>query len=255
MKKALTFILAAAFAVPALAQQNPQAYFMVRYDLDATSMTFCRSLGKGGPGGEPLAGVGSVTNAASSPTITGSDLTLDSFAAISAGDLILIHDGSTGTTYHRTVLEKTDNDNVNLDESVDLGGGSFNWTYRDHDCGTANGDGWVDASGLDNLSVALMFRNIASDGSGIDVRVEGTLDTPDGTTKNRIQLWPDKDPAAANSVQIFTSEGVISNMIVNITAPISKLRVGMNFTVADDGSDGVNDSEQLTAVLYGSKVN
>jgi hypothetical protein len=241
-------------AAPAIAQQNPQGYFMTRYDLDATAITYCRSNGKGGsPYGAPLSGPGQVTNAASSTTITGADLTADVFTAIAAGDTIYIHDGATGTTYARGVVTRTDADNVVVDEAVDLGGSNFGWTWRDQTCGTAVTDGWVSAAGLENLSVGLFFKQISDDGSGIDVRLEGTIHTPDGTT-NIMQIWPSKDPAAANTVQNFTTAGLVSNMIVNVTAPIDSLRVGMFFNSADDAAgDVTTDAEQITVVLFGQQ--
>ena len=254
MKKLLTFMLFVAFAaLPALAQQNPQGFMTVRYDLDATSIIYCRSNGSGNsPFGAPLSGVGAVTNASSSTTITGSDLTQDVFAAVGRGDVIYIKDGPGNTVYTRGVITKTDADNVVLDEAVDLGGDSFTWTYRDQECGTAATDGWVSAAGLENLSVGLFFKQVSDDGNGIDVRLEGTIKTPDGTT-NVMQIWPSRDPAAALTVQNFTVAGAVSNMIVNVTAPIDSLRVGLLFNVADDGTDTLTDAEQITIVLFGQQ--
>lgn len=254
MKKSMIALVLAALTVPALAQQNPQGYFMARYDLDATSITYCRSNGQGGsPYGAPLAGVARVTNSASSTTVTGSDLTLDVFAAVEAGDVIYIHDGSTSTTYTRGVLSKTDADNVVVDEAVNLGGNNFSWTYRDQTCGTAVTSGWVSAAGMDNLSVGIFFTNISDDGNGIDVRIEGTIQSADGTT-NLVQVWPSKDVAAAASVQNFTTEGITSNLFVNITSPLDSLRIGMFFNTADDGTDTTTDAEQITVILFGSQI-
>lgn len=250
--KRLIVALLLLIAAPVLAQQNPQQYMMVRYDLDATTLTFCRSNGKGGPSGAPLDGVARVTNAASSTTITGSDTSLDVFAAIEAGDTIYIHDGATGTTYTRGVLSKTDADNVVVDEAVNLGGNSYGWTWRDQTCGTTATDGWVNASGLENLSVGIFFTNISDDGNGIDARLEATIQTPDGST-NLVQVWPDKTVAAAASVQNFTTEGITSNLFVNITNPIDSLRVGMKINTADDGSDVAGDAEQITVILFGQQ--
>jgi hypothetical protein len=250
MKKVLTFtLLAALAALPALAQQNPQGYAMVRYDLDALAITYCST-------SDPLSGPGAVTNASSSTTITGADLTQDVFAAVEKGDVIYVTVVSTSTTYTRGVLSKTDADNVVLDEAVDFGGNSYSWTYRDQTCGTASTDGWVSVSGLEDLTIGLFFPQMVGDVgvNGIDVRVEGTVKTPDGST-NPTQLWPtDKTVGGVVTVQNFDTAGVTSNVFINVTAPIDSIRVGMFFNTADDAlGDLTTNAEQITAVLFGQQ--
>lgn len=240
-------------ALPAAAQQNPLGYFYLRHDVDATAITYCRSEGQNGSVFEDAMRVDDqVDNTASSTTVDLAATGGTPFTSMGVGDVIFIHGVAPGQIDPRGILTYTDAANIVVDEAIDLSAANYNISWRNHVCGTAVTSGWVSMAGLSEVSIGIMLKQYVGDGNGLDVRVEGTIETPDGTT-NLIQLWPDKTVAASASVQNFTAAGIATNLIVNITAPVQKVRVGAFHNTADDGNDLTTNAEQLTVVLYGEQ--
>ena len=249
MKKLLLLLLL--LAIPAQAE-NVTGYFAVRYDLDSTSIIYCRSEGeRGDPFRPPKSALYRVDNAGSETAVTSATAGQDVFLGMAAGDVMYITVDQ--VQYERGVLTYTDTENIVVDEAIDLSGDDYRFSWRRNNCGTAATDGWLSTSGLSNLSVMFAMNQYVGDAgnNGMDVRIEGMIAAPDGTT-SVMQLWPSKSVGAAASVQNFLTAGITSNLIVNVTAPIEQIRVGMLHNTADDASgDLTTNAEQISVTLYG----
>jgi hypothetical protein len=247
MMKRLTLLLLL-LALPAQAEVVV-GHFMSRYDLDATTITYCRSEGqRGDPFAPPKPNDYLVDNAGSVTAVTSATAGQDVFLGMGTGDMITITVSQ--VDYPRGILTYTDTENIVVDEAIDLSASDYKITWRENKCGTAATDGWLDASNLINISVFFYLTQYVGDGNGLDVRIEAIVLTPDGT-ENLVQVWPDKAVAAGASVQNFTTAGITSNLIVNITAPVQRIRVGVLHNTADDGNDLTTNAEQISAVLFG----
>jgi hypothetical protein len=241
-------------ALPAAAQQNALAYFYHRHDVDATAITYCRSEGQNGdPFGAPMAIDAQVDNAGSSTTIDQASATGEPFRDMGVGDTFFIHGVTAGSITPRSIVTASSSTSVVVDEAIDLSADNYNITWRNDVCGTAVTSGWISTAGLSNVTIGFFLTQYVGDGNGLDVRIEGTVETSDGTT-NIVQLWPTgKTVGGAATVQNFTTAGIATNIFVNITAPVQKVRVGAFHNTADDGNDLTTNAEQITVALYATR--
>lgn len=250
--KRLTLVLAMLLlATPVMAQQVRLGYMALRYDLDATSITYCRSEGKNGdPFGPPMSRDYLVDNAGSETAVTSATADQDVFLGMARGDVMFITVAA--VQYPRGVLTYTDTENIVVDEAIDLSAADYPFTWRRNNCGTAVTDGWVNIGGMDDVTVGIFLKQYVGDGNGIDFRLEGTVQTPDGTT-NIVQLWPtDKTVDGAATVQNILNTGITANIFINVQEPIDQIRLGMFHNTADDGADLTTNAEQITAVVFGN---
>jgi len=258
MKKVLigAFLAGLLLATPVMGQENPQAYFALRYDLDATAITYCRCEGvDGNPFGAPMPVEYLVDNGGSSTAVTSATAGQPVFAGMARGDVIFISIG--GVLYPRGIVTYTDSENIVVDEAIDLSAADYPITWKKNNCGTAVTSGWISTAGLEQATVGFFVKQFVGDTNGLDVRIEGTVVTADGTT-NVVQLWPSgKTVAGAATVQSFSTGGVdptagiTSNLFVNITAAVQEVRVGMFHNTADDGNDLTTNAEEITVILFG----
>ncbi len=249
MKKVLFFILVFLCAPLVHAQEEVVGYFMTRYDLDATSLTFCRSEGQNGSVFEGPVNV-QYTADSSGTAVTSATASTSTFDLMAALDAIYLTSG--GVIYPRSILTYTDVDTLVTDEALTASGAKVSW--RKHNCGTGVTNGWISTRGINNITIGFFLTQYVGDGNGLDMRVEGTVETPDGTT-NVVQLWPtDKTVGGAATVDNFTTAAIASNLFINVNAPVSMIRIGVLHNTADDGNDLTTNAEQVTAVLYGQRV-
>lgn len=246
MKK-LAFVLALALASPVYAGYEVLGYSALRYDLDSTTMTYCVARGaNGGVFGQ----VGPKTNDylldSASTAVTADTAGTALFTGMAVGDVLFIR--SAGVIYPRTILTYTDSETLVSDEALTADGVRFDWV--ENDCGTGVTNGWVMTAGWDHITVAFFMKQYVGDGNGVDIRLEGAVLTPDGTT-NVIQLWPSKTVGAAATVQNLTTAGIASNLAIEIASPVQAVRLGMKHNTADDGNDLTTNAEQFTVVVYG----
>lgn len=248
MKRIALLLLLLATPVQA---ENVVGHFMSRFDLDRpdANMIFCRSEGiRGNPFGPPKPADYLVDNAGSETAVTSATSGQDVFLGMGAGDMITITVDQ--VQYPRGIVTYTDTENIVVDEAIDLSGSDYPISWRENVCGSGTTAGWLDTSNLSNMSVFFYLTQYVGDGNGLDVRIEGIVMTPDGI-ENLVQVWPEKTVGAVASVQNFTVAGIRTNLIVNITAPVQRLRVGVLHNTADDGNDLTTNAEQISAVLYG----
>jgi hypothetical protein len=231
-----------------------KGYFALRYDLDsAGTLIFCTSVG-GSDSVWDVAGIpggGEITNSGSSTTITSSGTTGAPFTNVAVHDTLLID--VDGTIYPRQVLARTDANTVTVDEAIDLSADDYEFTYRDQTCDTGADDGWAYIGDLHNVLITFNMPQVSGDGNGIDVRLEGMDKTDDGYD-NPSQLWPlDKTVGGAATVQNFTTAGIASNQKIFLLEPVEYIRIGLQHSVADDGTDTTTDAEQITVTIVGEE--
>jgi hypothetical protein len=229
-----------------------KGFFTARYDLDATTMTYCASVGADGTvwDSQGIAGDAQVDNASSSTTITDTG-TGHPFTNVAVGDLLLID--VAGVLTPREVIARADEDGVTVDEAIDLSAADYDFTYRDLTCGTASTSGWVYVGNLHNVLVTFNMPQYTGDGNGIDVRFEGAQSTPDGYW-NPTQLYPiDKTVGGAATVQNLGTAGIAANLMIYLPEPVEYVRFGMMHNTADDGTDTTTDAEQITVIIVGEE--
>jgi hypothetical protein len=227
-----------------------KGYFTVRYDLDATTMTFCTAVGVDGTvwDAQDKAGDAQVDNSGSSTTITDTG-TGHPFTNVAVGDELLID--VAGVLTPRGVIARASADSITVDEAIDLSAADYDFTYRDTTCGTASTSGWVYVGNLHDLTVFFDLSQYTGDGNGLDIRLQGSISTPDGYT-NITQLWPtDKEVGGAATVANLLTAGETSNVMIRVQEPIEYIRLGMLHHTADDGTDTTTDAEQITAGILG----
>jgi hypothetical protein len=248
MKRLLILLLL--LATPALADESVFGYFTVRYDLDATSITYCRSEGqRGDPFAPNKPNDYLVDNAGSETAVTSATAGEDVFLGMAAGDVIFITVDQ--VVYPRGIVTYTDTENIVVDEAIDLSGSDYPITWRRNNCGTAVTDGWLDIGNQNDVTITFFLKQYVGDGNGLDIRVEGTVESPDGTT-NLVQLWPTgKTVGGAATVQNFTTAGIATNIMINVPEPVQKVRIGMLHNTADDGGDLTTNAEQITGIVHG----
>jgi len=254
MKKTLITVGLLALAVAASAEQNKVGWFNVRYDLDSTSMIYC--IVPGGTVNSPFdhqgkPGYATVT-AAASTTLESAVALAGAFTGVSAGDLLLIEQPP-GTVYPRTVLAVASVNSITIDEAITVTAAKY--TFYTPVCGTGASSGWIHIGNLSDATVSVMFKQINTT-TGVDVRIEGAMGVPDGANLNITQLWPtDKTVAGAATTQTFTTAGITSNIMVSIPEALDYVRVGLDLTSTDDGTDTTTAAEQISVVVFGRQSN
>jgi hypothetical protein len=230
-----------------------KGYLADRYDLDsAGTLIYCTSVGAQGTiwDIDGIAGPAQVDNAGSSTSITDTG-TGHPFTNVAVGDTLFIN--VAGTIYPRQVLARADEDGVTVDEAIDLSAADYDFTYRDQTCGTTSSSGWVYIGNRRNLLITFNMPNLSGDGNGVDIRLEGMDSTNDGYY-NPSQLWPtDKTVGGAMTVWNFTTEGGPAGTKIDLPEPVEYIRLGMQHSVADDGTDTTTDAEQITVTIVGEE--
>ena len=133
MKRALFAVLLSLLAVGAVAQDA--ANYTYRYDVDAIFplYEYCKDTGiNNDPFGSRLNGRGTIENLGLGPDINGVNAADDSFLYVNVNDIISVQVG--GVDYLLVVLEKTDNDNIIVDQEIDLSAATYQWGYYDQEC-------------------------------------------------------------------------------------------------------------------------
>jgi hypothetical protein len=173
-------LVVAPFAVPISAGTTDAirtANFFYGYDVDSSSVTYCRVEGANGAVWDPAPIPNSIkiktTGSQNTPTaVTASSAP---FALISVGDILVSANSNQFAPDVVVVIVKTDNDNVTVSSNVNWStdaqgntGRTFGW-YKNR-CGTAATDGWIDVSAgtIKRFNVKLEQGDI----DGLDWRIE-----------------------------------------------------------------------------------
>lgn len=231
-------LLASASARSQTVGQEQVANFMYRYDLDSATLTFCKLQGQNGdPYGGDKQVLAKIKTTGSSTSVTENTAGQNPFSDVAVGDVIAVR-RATGVVDRRIVVTRTDAANVVVESAVDWSGG-FAFGYRTLTCGTTATDGWVDASGSNNITIQFQIDQ-ANTTTGIDWRIEckgagiGSLADP-------------VYPASGFITVTNASTPYVSAAYVN--GRWSACRVGVKLTSTDDGGDTGANAEQITAFI------
>lgn len=224
------------------AQAEERRVYVEQYDLDSTTYTACKT-------GPPVPGVGRVTNASSSTTIT---LAGDrgSFGVLSQGDEVFFviaapRPGAPGTRTRRVVDSATPTTLV-VTVAVDLSDGGaegYAWDFRNVDCGTGAEDGWQLVANADWTNIAWQVDQVSVTG-GVDVRVQcrdpGTV---------AYTVYPDPANAASTDECLKGNFTAVNACKLIVTGHWQECRVQLKIGTADDGADTGADTESISAFL------
>ena len=248
MKRLLLTVAALLVGVlPVNAQEFASANFTLKYNLDATTTTYCVLRGNNDvtrPEGDWKVGTSHLKTSGSATAVTENTTDAEPFRDLAVGDVI----SANGLT--RVITAKTDNSNITVDSEVNWAAG-FPFTWLDLDCGTTSTDGWMDVSNFTNRTIIFQLEQANVDTNGIDVnwQCKGTYNGAEA-----VQVFPDNSSGAA--VTNFL-EGVAASLegrkAINIPEPWTECRVGLVINTADDGDDTGANAEQITVGFIGER--
>jgi hypothetical protein len=251
MKKFLCWALILALNSPLYSGEPTVANYTYTYDLDATSVTYCKVVGHDGtPFGTGISVTGKIATSGSSATTTEVADT-DPFTGIGVGDILIVDKGTGAeNALVRVVATATSVSSVAVNSAWDLetdqaGNSGYFFKWRDLRCGTAATDGWIDVSAKIRSTIVFQLDQVNVTG-GVDVRIEcrdGFL----GAAAN--QVFPQCASGSCNTYQNYTTAGIASRTKVVIDENWSQCRVGLKIGSADDGGDTGANAEQITIGL------
>lgn len=230
MKKYWLLLLYLVTAPFLMGAEDVTASFAFKYDVDSTSVTYCRMLGQGGsPFGGSIAGLVNIETSSSSQTITGVNPgSTAAFASISAGDLITVRTDP-NTVALIKVVTKTDDDTIVTDTAVNLDiDGGYAFRYWRQECGSTSTSGWLDISGYNDRNITIQYDQ--GDLGSLDARVECRGSYPGAQP---VQIFPSCTTGACNTYQAYTTEGIASRTSVIIPDPFGVCRVGLKYSASD----------------------
>lgn len=219
--------------------QESVGNFMYKYDLDSTTLIFCKLAGLNG---DPLRGLipgpALVKTAGSSTSVTENTVGQNPFTNIAVGDMISVRRPTGVDT--RVVVTRTDAANITVDAAVDWTGG-FQFSYKTLQCGTTANDGWIDASASASAAsnVTITYNIVQQNTTtGIDMRIECRSSV---IGAQPVQVYP------ATGFTTDTAATIGFQHAITINGRWSACRVGVKITSTDDGGDTGANAEQITA--------
>lgn len=263
MRRLLASILALVLALPILssaAEVTSVAPLMIRYDVDAATTTYCRSVGIGGnPFGSNLPVPGAVTTSGSSTTVT-SVGSAGSFAGMGVGDVLFVNRGGGGPPVIDTavIVTYTNANTVVVDAAVNWSNGGLGYTatWRDTQCGTTVNDGWVDVTNAIRITMSVDYIQGDLTAGGLEVVWECKSSAP-GAVPRRV--WPSSTTAScgiggtyASGFCDFATAGTFSGLSVEEFGAWAACRIGTRRAAADTSDAGAN-IEQVNADIIVAK--
>lgn len=235
--------------------EQKTASFAILYDLDATAITYPLVTGLGGsPWGSPMAGSSRIKTTGSSASVTEATASTNPFTDLSVGDLVMVN-LQDGTTDLRVIITRTDAANIILNAAVDwsaTGGVAFRWLKQT--TGTAVTNGWIDISGMDDVTMTIYFDQINVTG-GVDMRWECKAA---GVNAAPVIVYPGESDGCGSAGTLGTNvcnltgtAGITSGLALVVTEPWTACRLGLFIHTSDDGADTTTNTEQITATLTG----
>lgn len=237
------------------ADEDQVAHFMMRFDVDSTSVNYCRVTGSGGSAfGAPLQGPSLVATSGSSTTVTSSA----GFGDLDADDIIIVQRTLTtgATDVRRVVGAPASTSSLTVDEAITLTGG-FAWSYLKQTCGTAVTDGWIEATGAPGTVRSVQVDFLQGDIDGLEWRIE---ERRLGYEAPAVPIFPGSATACgAGSVAsgycrfaAATAAAGTGNYPVRDDVPWRSLRVGFKVQSTDTSDAGAN-LEKVYATLTVSR--
>lgn len=215
------------------AGSTSNAEFTVKYDLDATEVTYC-TLG-------PARALPGLVETSGSSVTTTEVADTDPFAGLAAGDILIASKDSTNR-FVRSIITFTSASEVVVDAAWDLSA-DYQVSARELECGTGAENGWLDVGGFDVWAVLLEIDQMNVTG-GIDVRIEcrtGNLNA------SPVQVFPETDPGASNTYQNYDGTAGIELRTLTIGNGyiFQQCRVGIKIGTSDDGGDLTTNAERI----------
>lgn len=261
MKTIKTVLLAALIALlPSLAHaQVKSANFTYKYDLDSTSLTFCKLLGtQANAFGDAVSGSARVKTSGSNVAIVAQTAGQLPFAALAVDDVVVFKRSTNPTVPPdlRVVATKTDGDNITVNTAIDLSTSTtgFTFDYWKLACGTTDADGWIETGGLSAKLVTFQLDQISGVAGGIDMDVE-CMGQEMGDEPVVVH------PGAAGKCDPGTSAGGFCNfttagkttgrmsVAVPRDVPCERIRVGLAVHTSDAAEPTEADKERITVTL------
>ena len=266
-RKILLFLVALALAVPALRAQTiaggnssaREAAFAIQYNVDSTSLTYCRMEGvTGDPYAAPKAVAQRIKTTGSSATVDEFVTAGAPFADVLVGDVLQIATPTATdpkVTTLRVVTAKASAAQITVDTAIDLSAaGGFRFSYWKLACGTSTAAGWIrippaaarfgmsltfDQGDITTL-VARWECKFAGDGAQSMIVYPGESSDcgPGATLATDRCSWP--------QAQAGTATGGLT--VVDDAPVYTFCRVGLAYVTADT-SDATTNREKVTVRL------
>jgi hypothetical protein len=246
MKKLIPCFLALLLLAVPLSAEQVSGNVLLRYDLDATTTTYCVMSGMGGAVlAPPVSGMARIKTSGASTTVVAETASTYPFADLAVGDII-IADGNV-----RLIMTWTDADTIVVDSNVTLAGNTFAY-YKVH-CGTAATSGWFSVANFEVIGIKWQPEQWTVTG-GVSMRLECA---GDGLGEAPTVVFPScsADVGGCDTYQSYTgTAGVASRDAFNTSVSgYSKCRIGMKIGSADDGGDTGSDQERINIFFSGTR--
>lgn len=212
-----------------------------KYDISATSFTYCAYTGRqGDPFGAPIAGHDKIKTVGSSATVTEYTASSGPFDVVSVGDILVVTNLATATpfqTAYRLITAKASSASITVDTAIDLSAtGGYTWTYLKQSCGTTANDGWIPA-GTDRTRL-IEWQIDTINATSIEVQMQGRVA---GANSNPVTLFP-VTGATGTACQTGSTTGTITCVVGDIWG-FSDIRFGVKVT-GDAGAQSVTITYQ-----------
>lgn len=166
MRRLMVAFVLALLAVTASAQGRT-AHFAIGYDVESTTMTYCKMVGQRQDSwGDPMNVNIPIETAGSSTTVTAVTASTFPFANLAVGDAIFVRRDNS-VTEMVWIIAKASGDSVTVSGAgVDWSAG-YTFQWLDLVCGTGVDDGWVHVSSFSTVAMTVQYDD--GDLGGLDV--------------------------------------------------------------------------------------
>jgi hypothetical protein len=250
-----------ALAIPLLfAEQQAPASAMIRYDVDSTTLTYCRAEGTSASViGSPIAGPARVKTTGSSTTVESNTALSSALAPVVARDILFVRPPSSfgdvfAAGWAAVVTVKTDANTVTVDPAVGWNAtGGYAYTYLKTVCGTTVNDGWVDVAGATKASITIQYDQ--GDLDALAWRFECKQNTPGSSP---IVVYPSEgdDCGIAGTLVSgfceFATAGPTANLTWEEFGAWGSCRIGFKYKTTDT-SDAGAALERVTGTVVVSR--
>jgi len=254
-------LIVVALTLPlAFAEQQQVGSTMIRYDVDSTTLTYCRANGVNGDVfGSPISGPARVKTTGSSTTVESHVALSGALTPVIARDIVFVRPPATvgeifAAGYAAVVTVKTDANTVTVDPAVDWSAtGGYAYTYLKTTCGTTVNDGWVNVAGATKASITIQYDQ--GDLDALAWRFECKQNTPGSVP---ITVYPSEgdDCGSAGTLVAgfceFATPGPTANLTWQEFGAWGSCRIGFKDKTTDTSEAGAN-LERVTGTIVVSK--
>lgn len=241
----LVLLVLAPVLLPAQEVQLQHVIGVLKYELDSTSVIFCRSSGF-------VPGANFVETSGSSTTVTA--VTGTPFDPLAVGDFIYVAQ----IEARRRVTAKASGASITVDSAVNLDRDSgYPFQYLAFTCGTTAEDGWMHIGQFGREATVVVEIN-QMNATSIDVRWEARSDVPESKA---VQIYPASSGSSdkcgsgthASGYCNFTAAADPgSRVAIVVGEPWYQVRVGFKVNTDDGGDTGAN-AEQINVYVIGRR--